>query len=45
MEERDATASPVWKAELMSHTHDTGVVPIIVRDSGEVHVGFPPRGG
>jgi glutaredoxin 3 len=46
VEERDATASRAWKAELMSYTKNTGVVPTIVRDGGgEVQVGFPPGRG
>jgi glutaredoxin len=47
VEERDATQSRAWKAELMGYTHGTGVVPTIVRDSGErrVQVGFPPGRG
>lgn len=46
-EERDATADPAWKAELMRHTRDTGVVPTIVRRNGDEHVqvGFPPGRG
>ena len=45
VEERDATMSSEWKAELMSYSNNTGVVPTIVRDSGEVQVGFPPGRG
>ncbi len=45
VEERDATESPTWKAELMSYTNDTGVVPTIVREGEEVQVGFPPGRG
>ena len=46
-EERDATQNARWKAELMEHTRGTGVVPTIVRSSGEprVQVGFPPGSG
>ena len=46
-EERDATQSQTWKAELMDYTHGTGVVPTIVRSSGEprIQVGFPPGRG
>jgi glutaredoxin 3 len=44
-EERDATADPAWKAELMRHSRDTGLVPTIVRESGQVEVGFPPGRG
>ena len=45
VEERDATASPDWKSELMRYTNDSGVVPTIVRDGGDVQVGFPPGRG
>lgn len=45
IEERDATTSPEWKAELMRYTHNRGVVPTIVRETGEVQVGFPPGRG
>lgn len=45
VEQRDATADPRWKAELMGHTNDTGVVPTIVRSNGDVQVGFPPGRG
>ena len=45
VEERDATARPEWKAELMRLTRDTGVVPTIVRADGGVQVGFPPGSG
>jgi glutaredoxin 3 len=45
VEERDATVDPAWRAELMSYTNDRGVVPTIVRDDGEVQVGFPPGRG
>jgi glutaredoxin 3 len=44
VEERDATADPAWKAELMGYTANTGVVPTIVRADG-VQVGFPPGRG
>jgi glutaredoxin 3 len=46
-EERDATAEPAWKAELMAYTRNTGVVPTIVRSDGgeQVQVGFPPGRG
>jgi glutaredoxin 3 len=43
-EERDATTSAEWKAELMRHTRNTGVVPTIVRGE-DVQVGFPPGRG
>jgi len=45
VEERDATTSAAWKAELMSYTKNTGVVPTIVRDGADVQVGFPPGRG
>jgi glutaredoxin 3 len=45
VEERDATKSPAWRAELMSYTNDRGIVPTIVRDGGEIQVGFPPGRG
>lgn len=45
VEERDATADPAWKAELMGYTANTGVVPTIVGDDGGVQVGFPPGRG
>ena len=46
-EERDATVDPAWRAELMEHSRDTGVVPTIVRpgDPPDVQVGFPPGKG
>jgi glutaredoxin 3 len=46
-EERDATADPRWKAELMRHSRGSGVVPTIVRggEREEVQVGFPPGRG
>ncbi len=43
-EERDATKRADWKAELFSHTRDTGVVPTIVTRDG-VQVGWPPGRG
>lgn len=43
-EERDATQSAEWKAELFSHTNRTGVVPTIVGPGG-VQVGWPPGKG
>lgn len=45
VEERDATQSDEWKAELMSYTNSRGVVPTIVRSEGGVQVGFPPGRG
>jgi glutaredoxin len=45
VEERDATTSPTWRAELMSYTNDKGLVPTVVRQTGEVQVGFPPGRG
>ena len=47
-EERDATVNAGWKAELMTYSRGTGVVPTIVRDAGgaeAVQVGFPPGHG
>ena len=44
-EERDATANPEWKAELMGHTAGTGMVPTLVRDGTRLQVGFPPGRG
>jgi glutaredoxin len=44
-EERDATADRAWRSELMEHSRGSGVVPTIVRDGGEVQVGFPPGRG
>jgi glutaredoxin 3 len=44
-EERDATTNPAWKAELMDHSRNTGLVPTIVRDERDVQVGFPPGKG
>jgi glutaredoxin 3 len=44
VEERDATQSAEWKAELMRYTNNRGVVPTIVRPEG-VQVGFPPGSG
>lgn len=45
VEERDATQSAEWKTELMGYTNDRGVVPTIVRDDGDLQVGFPPGSG
>jgi glutaredoxin len=46
VEERDATQSTEWRAELMAYTNNRGVVPTIVRNDGEdVQVGFPPGRG
>lgn len=46
-QERDATADPAWKTELMHHTKGTGVVPTLVRaeDDSVIQVGFPPGRG
>ena len=43
-EERDATTRPDWRAELMEHSRDTGVVPTVVRDGEVVTVGWKGRG-
>ena len=45
VEERDATRSQEWRAELMGHTNDRGVVPTIIWDDGRKQVGFPPGRG
>jgi glutaredoxin len=45
VEERDATTSADWKSELMGYTNNSGVVPTIVRQDGNVQVGFPPGRG
>jgi glutaredoxin len=45
VEERDATVSAGWKAELMGHTHGRGTVPTIVWEDGRKQVGFPPGRG
>jgi len=45
VEERDATRNATWKAELMGYTNHRGMVPTIVREGGEVQVGFPPGSG
>jgi glutaredoxin len=42
-EERDATTSPQWRAELFEYTKDSGMVPTIVRPDG-VQVGWEGRG-
>jgi glutaredoxin 3 len=42
-EERDATASPQWRSELMEHSHGSGMVPTIVTPDG-VTVGWNGRG-
>jgi len=43
-EERDATTRPDWRAELMEHSRDTGMVPTVVRDGEVVTVGWKGRG-
>ncbi len=45
VEERDATVSAQWKAELMGYTNGRGVVPTIVWADGRRQVGFPPGRG
>ncbi len=45
VEERDATQSPTWKAELMGYTNNRGIVPAIVWGDGRRQVGFPPGRG
>ena len=44
-EERDATSSAEWKAELMEYTRNAGMVPTIVRPGQPPEVGFPPGSG
>ena len=46
-QEKDATADPFFKRELMRYSGGTGVVPTIVRTNGDpdVQVGFPPGRG
>ena len=43
-EERDATTRGDWRAELMEHSRDTGMVPTVVRDGEVVTVGWKGRG-
>jgi glutaredoxin len=45
VEERDATQSAAWKAELMGYTNNRGIVPTIVWSTGQRQVGFPPGRG
>lgn len=45
VEERDATTSAAWKAELMGYTNDRGIVPTIIWSDGRRQVGFPPGRG
>ncbi|GAC1582101.1 MAG: hypothetical protein NVS3B18_15640 [Candidatus Dormibacteria bacterium] len=45
VEERDATTSAAWRAELMGYTHDRGIVPTIIWEDGRRQVGFPPGRG
>jgi glutaredoxin 3 len=45
VEERDATMSPAWRAELMGYTNNRGIVPTIIRNGGKAQVGFPPGRG
>lgn len=45
VEERDATTSDAWKAELMGYTNNRGIVPTLVRDGALEQVGFPPGRG
>ena len=42
-EERDATSRADWRAELMEHSRDTGVVPTVVRDGEVVTLGWKGR--
>ena len=43
-EERDATADLTWKAELMRHSHGTGVVPTVVLGDEVIMVGWKGHG-
>jgi glutaredoxin len=45
VEERDATTSSEWRAELMSYTNNRGIVPTIIWMDGTRQVGFPPGRG
>ena len=45
VDERDATQSEAWRAELMSYTNNRGIVPTIIWDDGRRQVGFPPGRG
>jgi glutaredoxin len=45
VEERDATTSPEWMAELMGYTNNRGIVPTLIWDDGRRQVGFPPGRG
>ncbi len=45
VEERDATANPAWKSELLGYTNNRGIVPTIVWSDGRRQVGFPPGRG
>ncbi len=45
VEERDATQSAEWRAELMAYTNNRGIVPTIIRDGERQQVGFPPGRG
>jgi glutaredoxin len=45
VEERDATESEAWKAELMGLTNGRGIVPTIVWSDRRRQVGFPPGRG
>jgi glutaredoxin 3 len=45
IEERDATHSREWRAELSALTNDRRIVPTIVRDGRLAQVGFPPGRG
>lgn len=43
-EERDATTRADWRAELMAHSRDSGMVPTVVREGEVVTVGWKGRG-
>jgi glutaredoxin len=42
-EERDATARPEWRAELLEHSRGSGMVPTIVGPDG-TQIGWEGRG-
>ena len=43
-EERDATANPAWKRELMDHSRGSGMVPTMVAPDGGITVGWEGKG-
>ena len=42
--ERDAATRDDWRAELMEHSRDTGMVPTVVREGEVVTVGWKGHG-